>query len=115
MTFHNFATIFLGFLGELQTDYTIKCDGLQETMMILAEIHQKMGDAINRVGLDMHGITGLFKAYNITNEFDQVNRAIAGIQCKLSTPEFHNLSRKTPTPAASGSTPEPTPPLPPPP
>src|SRR5947209_9391410 len=85
-------------------------------MMILAETHQKMGDAINQVGLDMHGITRLFKAYDITNEFDHINRAIAEIQCKLSTPEFRNLSRKTPRQEASGYTPEPTPlPLPPPP
>ena len=37
MTFHNFAMIFVGFLGELQTDYTTKCDTLQETMMVLVD------------------------------------------------------------------------------
>ena len=47
MIFHNFAMIFVGFLGELQTDYTTKCDALQETMMFLVDTHQKMTDAIN--------------------------------------------------------------------
>src|SRR5947209_1346021 len=79
-------------------------------MMILAETHQKMGEAINRVGLDMHGITGLFKAYNISHEFDNINRAITEIQSKLSIPEFHNLRRKkSPTSEVPGYIPEPPP------
>src|SRR5437588_4602103 len=47
MTFHNLAMIFVGFLGELQTDYITKYDTLQETMMVHAESHLKMSDAIN--------------------------------------------------------------------
>src|SRR5205807_7793413 len=116
MTFHNFAMIFVGFLGELQTDYTTKCDTLQETMMVLADTHQKMADAINRSSLDVHGITGMLKSYNITQQFDHINDAIMAMQFKLSSPEFRNLGKKnTPSPGASGSIPEPTPPPPPPP
>src|SRR5947209_11833156 len=89
-------------------------------MMVLADTHQKMADAINRSSLDVHGITGMLKSDNITQQFDHINDAIMAIQLKLSSPEFRNLGKKnTPSPRASGSTSEPTPapppPLPPPP
>src|SRR5437588_11690809 len=97
MTFHNFAMIFVGFLGELQTDYTTKCNTLQETMMVLADTHQTMADAINRSSLDIHGITEILKSYNIIQQFDHINNAIMAIQFKLSSPEFRHLGKKNTT------------------
>src|SRR5437588_990734 len=85
-------------------------------MMVLADTHQKMADAINRSSLDVHSITGMLKSYNITQQFDHINNAIMAMQFKLSSPEFRNLGKKnTASPGASVSTPEPTPPPPPPP
>ena len=48
-------------------------------MMVLAETHQKMADAINQSSIDVHGITGLLKSYDITKQFDHINDAIMAI------------------------------------